>query len=772
MIRHSILCGASALAVAAACLASPAAAAGANGDTLPDIEVTADRVGAGAAPIKDRQNLPQTAASVTKETIDAQVNVIDSEDAVKYLPSLFVRKRNAGDTQPVLATRTWGVNSSARTLVYADDILLSALIANNNTIGAPRWGLIAPEEIERVDFLYGPYAAAFPGNSIGGVLQFTTRMPDKFEWSAKQTTAWQTFTQYGTSKLLPTTQTSGSIGGRSEAFSWFLSGNFQDSYSQPLTYVTNATAPAGTTGTYAALNRTGGAANVVGAGGLLHTDMVNLKSKFALDITPWLRATYTAALWQNIGRSDVDTYLTATATGRPTFGGLSGFASGRYSIQERHLAQSLSLKTDTKDVFDWDVSVSRYDVLDDIQRNPWTVTTGTGFSTYGKITRLDGTNWTNADAKGIWRPFGPGGAHEVSFGVHADLYRLSNPVYRTATWESGPSSGDGTLYSTSRGTTATNAVFLQDAWKFAPGFKATLGGRLEDWTASNGFTLNTTTNATTGAITGTSGVNQASVSALRFSPKAALEWQATPDWTVSGAFGVANRFPTVTELYQTVTSGTTIISPNPNLKPERALSGEVAIERRLDGGRVRLSLFTEDTFDALVSQSSYVAPNTTTLFTVVGNVDHIRNRGIEIAAEKNNVLIDGLQLSGSVTWVDSRIIADRSWGGATSVVGKHVPYVPDFRSTIAATYRPNDVWAFTLAARYSGRQFATLDNTDVISKVYQSFDRFLVADLHAQYKLNAWATLDFGIDNIADYRYMLFHPFPGRTFFASAKIKL
>ena len=29
---------------------------------------------------------------------------------------------------------------------------LSALIANNNNIGAPRWGLIAPVEIERIDF--------------------------------------------------------------------------------------------------------------------------------------------------------------------------------------------------------------------------------------------------------------------------------------------------------------------------------------------------------------------------------------------------------------------------------------------------------------------------------------------------------------------------------------------------------------------------------------------------------------------------------------------
>ena len=37
--------------------------------------------------------------------------------------------------------------------------------------------------------------------------------------------------------------------------------------------------------------------------------------------------------------------------------------------------------------------------------NPFTVApTGVGYSLNGKITRNDGTNWQNADAKGIWRP--------------------------------------------------------------------------------------------------------------------------------------------------------------------------------------------------------------------------------------------------------------------------------------------------------------------------------------------------------------------------------
>src|SRR5438034_254280 len=103
---------------------------------------------AGPAPVKERYQLPQTSEGITRQKIEQTINAVDTEDAIKYLPSLFVRKRNAGDNQAVLATRTWGLSSSARTLIYADDILLSNLLGNNNGNAAPRWGMVAPEEIE------------------------------------------------------------------------------------------------------------------------------------------------------------------------------------------------------------------------------------------------------------------------------------------------------------------------------------------------------------------------------------------------------------------------------------------------------------------------------------------------------------------------------------------------------------------------------------------------------------------------------------------------
>jgi iron complex outermembrane receptor protein len=736
---------------------------------IPQIIVNAPPSDLTTPPLKERFQLPQTTASTTAATIEQTVNIVDSEDAVKYLPSVLLRKRNYGDNQVVLATRTWGINSSARSLVYLDDILLSALLGNTNSNQTTRWGQINPEVVDRIDVLYGPFAAMYPGNSIGGVMQVTTRMPDKPLATIKQTGAFQTFDYYKTKGTYGTSETSASFGNRWNALSALINVNYQDSNSQPLGFVTSTSTPAGTTGTIPALSRTGTVANVLGAGGLLHTQQATVNGKFALDLTDWLTATYTIGYWSNEQHSNVDTYL-RDAAGNPTYGGQSGFASNYYSWNERHLTNSLAFKTDTHEKFDWEITASRYDYLADNQRNPFTVTpTGVGFSPNGKIASLTGTNWSNADAKGIWRPTGPGGQHEVSFGMHFDRYELDNPTYATPTWNGGPDTTS-SLYSNGRGKTQTAALWAQDAWKFAPQFKLTLGGRWESWRAFDGFNLTTTTNSA-GAILTTSSVTQPELSATRFSPKASLAWDPTPDWNVTGSVGIASRFPTVGELYQTATVGTALINPNPNLKPEKAVSEELAITRKFHDGMVRFSLFQENAYDALVSQNTTIAGTTTTT-SFVSNVDSIRNRGVELAWKKNNILIDRLEAFGSVTYVDSVILSDPTFvgtGGSTAT-GKQVPYVPRWRVTSGFTYRPTDAWAFTLAGRYQSKIYGTLDNTDCVANVYQSFNPFFVVDVRALYKVSEHGSISVGIDNLNNEKYFLFHPFPQRTFVVQGKL--
>ena len=728
------------------------------------------------ASVAAKNQLPQVTESVTALRIEETINVLDPEDAVKYLPSVFLRKRNQGDTQAVMATRVWGVSSSARSLVYADGALLTALIANNNNIGGPRWGLVAPTEIERVDLMYGPYAAAYAGNSMGAVMEITTRLPEKFEASLQQTFALQGFSHYGTRDTYRTSQTALTVGNRAGAFSFWISANHQDSHSQPLSYVTNATFPVGTTGGFAANNKLGAPAPVVGSSGLLHTRMTNAKFKVAYALTPTLRAAYTIGAWRNDADAAAQTYLRNSA-GQPTFAGLAAFASGTYDLRQEHSAHSLSLRSDTRGAFDFEAIATLYRMDRDRQSTPLTASATAAatpsFGAGGRVAVLGGTGWSTLDLKGTWRP-GDRSAkncngHLVTFGVHDSRDKLYNPTFNTNDWAAaGPYTGVATE---GDGKTRTQALWAQDVWTLNPDMKLTLGARYEDWRASDGLNVN-----------GTTTVRQPNVSDHALSPKLTFAW--TPDlsaqssvlnssWLFAVSIGQAYRFATPAELYQLVSTGTTFTSPNPSLKPDDVIATEIKIQRNLPGGRIRLSLFQDDVHDAIIAQFNPLLPGSTQLFSFLSNVDHVRARGAELVVEQENILTRGLEFTGSITYLDAKTLALSGRASATAsasaAIGKRLPNIPDWRATLVVTYRPDQRWAFTLAGRYSGMLWTTLDNTDVNPNTWQGFAAWFVADAHINVRLNRNWTAGLGADNLLNRKYFVFHPFPQRTFFANVK---
>ena len=686
------------------------------------------------------ENAPSSHASVDAATIAATVNAANVEDTLKYLPSLVIRKRHIGDTQSPLATRTSGVGASARSLIYADGALLSSLIGNNNTSASPRWAMVTPQEIARIDVLYGPFSAAYPGNSIGAVVNITTRLPETLEATASAGTSLQTFRQYGTDRDLPAYRFGATVGDRLGSFAWFVSADHVDSKSQPLAYVTGPrTAPASGAGTVAGgyddVNRTGAPIRVLGAAGFEHQKQSNLKFKLAYDVTPGVRLSYVGGLFLNDTAATAQSYQ-RDANGDPFF--TTAYDSNVYLYDERHWSHALSARGDGGAV-DWEVIGTLYRFGRDVQRTP----TGAPPSAFdggpGNITRLNGTGWDTLDANAAWHL----GSQLLSFGAHWDRFTLNSNRYATTDWRTG---GEGALNLASHGKTGTAAAWAQDAWTIAAPLTLTIGGRYEWWRAFDGFNFS-------GAPA--LSVSQPTLSAARFSPKAALAWTPALSWKVTASFGRAWRFPTVSELYQVVTTGATLAVPNPNLRPERATSEELAIEHQ----GIRLSLFNEVIEDALLSQ---LAPlnGGPVLATFVQNVDRVRTRGLELAFEKPN-LLSRFDLSGSFTLVDPKIVADTAFPAA---VGKRPPQVPRRKATLVATYRPNDVLSLTAAARYSSRSFGTIDNSDHITHTYQGFENYLVADVRAVVKLSPHWSLAGGVDNLTNRKYFLFHPFTQRTF--------
>lgn len=740
--------------------------------TLPGITVRASPTTA------QKSQLSATTESVHREEIAETINVVNTEDALKYLPSLILRKRNLGDQQAPLATRTSGVGQSARSLIYADGMLLSTLIGNNNGSASPRWGLVSPEEIERIDVMYGPFSAAYPGNSMGAVVEIVTRMPRKFEASVKAQTAYQNYSLYGTSDSYRSSQFSTALGSRSGGLSWWLSANHLDARSQPVAIVTAArpAAPsaAGTpvTGGIMDTNRLNQPVAVIGSGGLETKAQDTFKARLAYDFTPQWRAIYTIGVFQNDAKARAETYL-RNAAGAPVYSGASlninGYnftnigtgsfssSSGFYNIAQEHTAQSLALRSNTRGTWDWEAMVSnmRYGV--DSTRFPGTAFPAAAGGGAGTSVSLGGTGWSTLDLKAYWRPHGITGAHQVSFGIHSDQYRLSNTTYVTADWISGPS---GAITANARGKTATSALWVQDAWRITDKLRLTLGGRQEFWRAFDGVNF---------SAAPASHVSQPTITSLKFSPKASIGWRPDENWKLTASYGTAWRFPTVTELYQAVTVSGVIFTPDPNLRPERAHSGELAAEYVIDQGRIRVSLFQENLADALISQNATI-PGTTTIGASIQNIDRIRTRGIELVADRRDVLLDGLDLSGSVTRVASRILSNPGFRNAagvlTDVTGKRTPNIPSLKFTGRATYRHDDRWSGSLGVRYSSRVWATFDNVDVNLNTWQGFGRFFVVDARLTYQFDRRTRAALGIENLNNRKYFLFHPFPQRTVMA------
>ena len=696
------------------------------------------------------ENAPNATASIDADTIARTTNAMNVEDTIKYLPSLIVRKRHIGDTQAPLATRTSGLGASARSLIYADGALLSALIGNNNTSASPRWSAVSPQEIARIDVLYGPFSAAYPGNSIGAVVNITTRLPDEFEGTVTAGTSVQTYDLYGRRDTFAAYQAGVTIGDRFGPLALFGSYDHVSSRSQPIGYATTTTAPAGTDGAVPALNRLGQPIRILGATGIEDQGQDRLKLKAALDLGASIRLTYVGGLFLNRTDSTSQTFLTSTATGVPTWP--LALSSGVYRTDQRHWSHALSANGTSKRL-DWQVIGTRYAVDRDEQRIATTALPAAASGGAGTITRLDGTGWTTLDAKAVWRS-DDAGTNALGFGAHWDQFRIVSNRYATTDWIAG---APGALTLQSLGKTRTAALWAQDTWRVVKSLTLSIGGRYEWWRASDGVNF---------SLSPAISVVQPERSAATFSPKASLAWEPANGWKTQLSFGQAWRFPTVGELYQIVTTPVAAV-PNPNLRPERARSLELAIERTDAKGSVRLSLFSEAIKDALISQTGLLNGGPA-VGTFVQNVDRTRARGVEFAVVRTD-LRPRFDLSGSVTYADATTRADAAFPAA---IGKRIPTVPQWKATAVATWRPVDGIALTAAGRYASRMFGSLDNSDIVGNTYQGFYKYLVVDLRAQFSVAKNYTLGIGVDNVNNDRYFLFHPFPQRTLHADLTIKL
>lgn len=721
-------------------------------------------------------DVPSPTASKTADDLRAQ-NLINPEDALKYVPNLTIRKRYIGDRNALIGGRSFSTLQAPRGLVLMDGYLLSNFLGR---FDAPRWNMISPEEIDRVDVLYGPFSALYPGNSIGTTVEVRTRRPDARELSVRTSAFGENFDQYGSSDDYSGYQASAFFGDRFDNGAWLtLAANRQDSTGHPMQYFTISANPAGqfptvpatvtptpVTGVIFDKDPLGNRRAVFGAnaGAIDHTIQNQWKLRGGYALTDWLEAEGFVAQWTNDTENE-NRSLMRDSAGQQVWQGpvvadgvafnVPATAFAPSTRDERHRLWGTTLRTTRDTGWNGSVVFSQYRILEDatLQANTPDPIAAAGGA--GTNSERDGTGWHTFEMQGAYTPSDDdwtGGAHTLAFGYHRNDYRLESPVYNTLDWRGRA----GTLAQDARGETSLQALYAQDAWTLAERWVLTLGVRYEDWRASNGLQF----------VKGLTPQNYPSRTLREWSPKASLAFRPHDEWQVRLSAGRGVRFPTVAELFLGTVTASQISVNDPNLAPEVSDAVDLSVEYQPAFGRVRVSLFQDDIRDTIWNQVNvFVFPSVNT----VQNVDRVRTRGVESAFSIDGVFIDTLALEGSIAYASSRILRNDNH---PDYVGNRWPRVPDWRGNLQAVWRPSTSWLASLGYRYSGKTFGRLENDDFNGDTYGGISRVSSWDGRVAYTTANGTELALGIDNITNDRAYQSHPYPSRTAFAEVRWSL
>jgi iron complex outermembrane receptor protein len=732
--------------------------------------LSAVQVGAADTALPLDPNLPTPVHTLDAAQI-AQINPINVEDTLKYVPAFGIRKRFIGDENSTFSVRGTSNQQSARGLVYLDGLLLSNLL-NNTWSTPPRWSMVPQDNLARVDVLYGAYSALYPGNAIGATVLMTTRMPQTLELSAQTQLFTQHVSMYGVDRNYGGSRNSASLGDRVGKLAFLLDVTHLQSNGQPLVFATQnlSRTPASASaipvsGATTDRDPTGAPRAVLGINseGQEATSQNELNLKTTYDFTPTLQGGFTFGYWDQELSHRTGGFL-RNAAGQPVSAGTVAIDGMQYALPANLFApgtrksenQLYGLALGTHRASGWNVQAqaSYFDLARNQDRLSDNALQDDG---PGQLTRGDGSRWRTLDLRASYRPDSlTPGSHWLSFGYHYDGYRLDNPVYAVDAWQGGVL---GAPISATGGSTQTQALYLQDAWQLSERWQFVYGVRREQWRAFYGFIE--TTNG--GVITD---APLASRQEAHNSPKASLVFDINDAWRLRLSGARAYRFPTVGELFQGTFSGIQLINNNPYLKPENDLSRELDAEWDTAHGLTRFSLYRSDTRNTLLSQTDYtVFPNVTN----VQNIARVRTRGAEASYDGKGVLWDRLDLSANAAYTQATTLSDPQNPGAE---GKQFYRVPRWRANALATWHSSDNTALTLAGRYSGRQYNTLDHSDSDPNTFGGASAFLTWDASFHWKLDAHWELNLGVDNLTDRRYYVYYPYPARTYSLQAKVHL
>lgn len=715
-----------------------------NPEGIEHISVHADKI------FRDTTAISPTTRITAKEL--SAINLLTSEDAVAYEPNVVIRRRYVGDSNGTLGIRGSGMFQTARSLVFADGLPLHYLLQTRWS-GAPRWSLVGPDEIASAEVIYGPFSAEYSGNALGGVVNITTRNPEKSRVVLQGSSFAQQYDVLGTDDTFSGHRFFVSYEDKFDDLGIFLSYNRLDNDSHPMSnYSLSADASddlvaAGVSGFINGVNDEGEEVIYIGDSGGERSVSELLKGKFIYDLDfTELRGTIAYEM-RTREEDDKRNYL-RDASGNVFWG--AGNRNFEQRSQEREsLLIGIGISGELTTTWHYDIYATDFSLQKDRETrtglNPQDPAFG---SRNGRLTEYQGTGWNTLDIKaGTERLWGNDNMR-LSVGAAADRYQLgiapNNIDALTGAFISERAQ--------SRGETRTQSVFAQYGWAFNPQWDLALGGRWEKWETRGGFFDDTS-------------VPQRSLGG--FSPKFSLAYMPNEQWRIRYSFAKALRFPISEELYRNEDATTNIIVSDPNLNAEDGVFHNLSVERLSENGLVRVNLFKDQVDDTIYFQRGTINDNgTNVIVNTFLTIDQVDTQGVELIIQQSDIGNLPLSVRFNLSYTDAIIEQNTA---NTAIEGNRLPRIPQWRANAIVGYKLSDSVDVNASARYASNSFGQLDNLDTGSQVFGAIDDYVFVNLRSNWQLSDSLKLSVGVDNLFDELAYVAHPWPSRTFFLEAR---
>jgi vitamin B12 transporter len=215
----------------------------------------------------------------------------------------------------------------------------------------------------------------------------------------------------------------------------------------------------------------------------------------------------------------------------------------------------------------------------------------------------------------------------------------------------------------------------------------------------------------------------------RTSGSVAYAWQATPDWRFGAGAGNAFKAPSFNDLYFPFIDfgGGFTFAGNPQLRPERARSGEVSARYQASGFQAALTLFENRIRDLIAVDASA---------TTVVNIDSARIRGATLTGQYGG---DAWRAQLEFTRQNP---VDESHG--TQLARRARAF-----GSASVTASPG-AWRLGMEGVASGHRFDSLSNT-----AQTRLGGYALLNLHAGYAFAHEWTVSARLNNAADKAYEL-----------------